>query len=147
MSYNNNGYNSNYGGRSSYGSGGYSRSSYSRGGGYGSGQRRQAKKHSGCKAGYSHGQQDAPYIRGWNYNRRNGMTSIIAGPYKKTSQHTSKSGIVWENWCAKVQCGRNQPYLVSCLYNTQSRKVIIKQMGLVMNPAKDYCGTFTKSRN
>ncbi len=144
---NNNNYRSNGGGGGGYQQNNYGRSNYNNGGNYynnGGGGQRQVKKHSGSKTGYSHGQQDHPYVTGWNYSRRNGMTKIICGPYKNTKKVTSKTGKVWENWCAKIQVGNQQPYLCSCMFDVQNRKVVIHQLGWVLNPAKNYCGTFTK---
>ena len=114
---------------------------------YNRGAQGTGKKRSGCKNGFANADQSAPYVRGWNASRRNGFTTIIAGPYKNTKKVTSKTGRVWENWCAKVQNGRQAPYLVSCLFDVSSGRVIINQLGMVMNPRTNYCGTFTKRKN
>lgn len=149
--YNNNYNRGSYGGNSyrsnSYGNnrGGYSRNNYGNsygGNGYSGGQNRQAKKRTGCKSG-----QDTngnPYVRGWNVSRQYGLVTFLCVPYGKTKQSQSKSGKVWENWMVKVQPKMGKEYIVGGMYDVQTRRVIIKDMGLVLNPKADYCGKFTK---
>jgi hypothetical protein len=138
-------YNNNNGG--GYGrnnnSGGYNRGGYS-GGGY---NRAPKKKRSGCTRGYAKGDQDKPFVRGWNASRIHGITSIFCSPYRKTEDHESKAGRVWQNWMAKVQVGRGAPYIVGCMYEVATGRVIVKDLGFVLNPNKNYCGGFSRKRN
>lgn len=121
--YNNN-YNNNHGG-------GYNKQTY--------------KKRSGAKSGIDkHGR---PYVNGWNANGRGEMISIIAAPYSSTRRHVGEQrGNSWENWCAKVQIGKHKPELHSCLYEVSTGRVIIKDLGFVMNPKTNYTGTFTRKK-
>ena len=108
-------------------------------------KQRTQKKHSGASFGYAHGDQEKPYIRGWKFDRRNGLRSFIASPYKGTKRIRSKSGREWENWVVKITLSNGQQILKSGLYDVANRKVIIKDLGFVMNPkAKNggYTGTF-----
>lgn len=110
------------------------------------------KKRSGCKFGMYQNQKQRrdgdgeaqPYVAGWRASR-GVITSILATPYKGTDSHKSKTGIVWQNWVAKVRVGTQQPYLTSALYNTMTRKVTIKALGYVLNPNAPnggYCGSY-----
>lgn len=110
------------------------------------------KKHSGAKFGFVHGEEGRPYVTGWNYSKSRGMVSIICSPYKgkssETKRRTSKSGKVWENWKAKVKHERTmQTVWYNCLYDVNGRKVIIKDLGMVIKPSSPnggYCGRFKK---
>lgn len=111
-------------------------------------QQRPQKKRSGAKFGYAQGDSDRPYITGWNASRRNGLTSFIAGPNKKTKRVESKNGRKWENWTCKVTNGYTTK-LVNCLFDVQNQKVIINDFGIVINPKAPnggYCGRFTRRK-
>lgn len=144
MSYYNNGgnnYSRNYnGGGRSYNGGGrsYSRSNYNGGG-------RPKKKHSGCRAGVD--RNGNPYVRGWNYSRRNGLVTYYCSPYKNTSEHESGNGRTWHNWMVRIQKNGEKQQLASCLYDPQKRMVTISEVGFVLNPQTNYCGHFGRSRN
>lgn len=102
------------------------------------------KKHSGAK--YGIGSNNAPYISAWNYSRRHGLVKVFCRPYKGTSVHTSKSGKEWHNWFVTVTAGYSVRNL-SGLYDPVTQRVIIKELGMVVNPKarnNGYCGTFTK---
>lgn len=105
----------------------------------------QIKKHSGCSSGLTKKDQTL-YVRGWKFDKRNGLRSFIAGPNKNTSDHKSKtSGRVWQNWTCKITEASGQSFLTSCLYDTTTGKVIINDLGFVMNPKArngGYVGTF-----
>ncbi len=108
---------------------------------------RQGKKKSGAKFGFSNGEADRPFVRGWRVTRRFGLITYLCGPNKKTKRVTSKTGKEWENWTCKIQFGDGNSRLISCLYNPQSKKVTISELGLVINPNAPnggYCGTFIK---
>jgi hypothetical protein len=138
-------YNNNYNGN-----GGYRRNNYNNSynnGGYNQGQNRPKKKRSGAKFGYSNGNAATPFVRGWKATRRFGLITYLCVPYKITRTHTSGSGKEWENWMLKIQFADGKTELKSCLYNVQSKKVIINDLGMVINPNAPnggYCGSFVK---
>lgn len=121
------------------------------------GGRNEPKKHTGCKTGSyvakkgsAHGKgTEVPFVRGWNYSKRHGMRTFLASPYSKTKQHKSKTGRIWENWMVTVQQEGQKDFTVSGLYDPQSRKVIINELSMVMNPNAPrggYCGRFYSGR-
>lgn len=135
---NNNGYNDrNYsasGNRSNYNNGGNRNSS-------------APKKHSGCSATVaSKGTYvGSTVVTGWNYSRRHGMVTFLAAPYSKSEVRTSKTGRQWVNYMVKVQPEKAASYIVSGLLEVATKRVIIKEMGMVMNPKGGrggYCGKF-----
>ena len=117
-----------YGGRS-YGGGG---GRYNNGGGFGGNNGGQPKKHSGATSGVD--KNDNPYVRGWKYDKRNGLRSFLACPYKGTKEVTSRTGRVWHNWMVKVTPQGQQSFIVSGLYDPQTKVVIIPELGFTMNP-------------
>lgn len=130
--------------------GGYNR--YRRDGGYNAGQygsynqnNRPRKKKSGAKAGVDKNRK--PYVRGWNASRRFGLRVFYCSPYKNTGQHDSRTGRTWENWMCRIQQQGAKEIIVSCLYDTTTRKVTIPEMSIVINPSTNYCGTNQKRRN
>ncbi|MBN8863275.1 MAG: hypothetical protein J0H92_07885 [Sphingobacteriales bacterium] len=155
MSYNNqyNGYGNRYG-FSPYrsngwnnGGGGYNRG-FNRGGNYRP-QQRQQKKHSGCKFGYSNGDQERPHVRGWKFDKTHGMRAFIAGPNKKTKRTTSRSGQTWENWTVKVT-GPHGVQLYNALYHHEKKRVYINDLGIVMSPnggSGGYVGPYFRRKN
>lgn len=110
-------------------------------------QVRQVKKHSGCTAGViGKGEyQGKRYLSGWKYSKRDGMVSFLAVPYNKSTEHRSETGKVWIPYMVKVQPKMQKEYIVSGLYDVQTNRVIIKELGIVMNPKGGrggYCGSF-----
>lgn len=105
----------------------------------------QIVKHSGCSAGQT--KDGKPYVRGWKFDKRNGLRSFIAGPTKNTENHKNKLGTkVWQNWAVKITMPSGESFLKSCLYDTTTGKVIINELGFVMNPKGGrggYVGSFT----
>lgn len=104
---------------------------------------REQKKHSGAKFGND--KNGKPYVSGWNYSRRNGLVSFLAVPYNGTSEHQSKSGKTWLNVMVKVNPSMSKPFITSGLMDMASKKVIINELGIVMNPNAPrggYCGKF-----
>jgi hypothetical protein len=125
-------------------SGGYQGMNYNQ-------NQQQRKKHSGAVSGVSKkdgllGSKQIPFVRGWNYSKAHGLVSFFAAPYGKTSAHKSKtSGKMWENWMVKVSPKMAKPFIVSGLYDQMSGKVIINELGMVLNPKAPnggYCGKF-----
>lgn len=107
--------------------------------------RQQPKKRSGAKAGTDkHGQM---YVRGWNVSRREGLRTFLAVPYKKSKQVKSKSGLTWVNVMVKIQRQGSPEHIVSGLYNVETRRVIIRELQMVINPSKNYCGTYIRRKN
>ncbi|WP_162903357.1 hypothetical protein [Taibaiella koreensis] len=129
---------------------GYGRWRQSSGGGYNQQyEQRQQKKRSGAKFGYSKGDNTRPYVRGWRATRRYGLITYICGPNKGTHVTTSGSGRDWENWTCKITFGDGNSRLCSCLYDRTSQKVVISELGIVINPKAangGYCGRFGKKR-
>lgn len=112
-------------------------------------QRRQykaePKKHSGCSAGLSNNADKTPYVQGWKVDKENGLRKFFAFPYKGTKQYTSETGKVWENWIVEITPKDGRKWITTCLYDVQTRKVIINDLGFVMNPKGGkggYVGTF-----
>jgi len=105
------------------------------------------KKHSGCKSGVftSDTRKNVPYVQGWNYSRAHGMVSIMCSPYSKTHVVTSGTGKNWETWIAKITPKMSAPFVQPCLFEVGTGRVIIKGLGIVMNPRAangGYCGKF-----
>jgi hypothetical protein len=98
----------------------------------------QQKKRSGCESGKD--KNDTPYVRGWKYDKTNGLRSFYACPYSKTKRVKSQNGSEWENWMIKVQHSDKTTTLHSCLYEISTKKVFIKEFGFVMNPKGGYKG-------
>jgi hypothetical protein len=102
---------------------------------------RPQKKRSGCKKGYINGEAERPYYSGWNFSKRNGFISIIAGPTKK-SKDREKDGKRFQIWLVKYKIGQYaKPQLTSGFLDLSSFKLRIPDLGLVMNPKTNYCGT------
>lgn len=148
MAYNNNNrgnWNNNNGGyNGGYNNGGYNNNGnrgYYNNQNYNNNQR--PKKHSG--ATFKNDKNGNPIVIGWNYSKTLGMRSFICSPYKGTKRVTSQSGQEWENWFVKCTVG-GQVMRYSGMFNLATKKVIIKDLGMVMNPAKDYCGAFFKRK-
>lgn len=100
-------------------------------------------KHSGCK--YGTDKNGNPYVRGWKYDKRNGMRSFLATPYSKTKAHKSAAGREWHNWMVKIQPEGQPSSIVSGLYDPVSKKVIVPELGFVLNPKGGkggYTGTY-----
>lgn len=104
-------------------------------------------KKSGASFGYSSGEKDRPYVRGWKASKRTGITTYMCSPYKsktsETKQHKSASGRIWENWACKVQPENQPAFFVSCLFEPATQKVIVPSMSMVINPKGGrggYCG-------
>lgn len=103
------------------------------------------RKRSGCTSGI--GKNGEKYVRGWKASKRKGLVVYLCTPYKDTKVHESKSGRKWENWVCKVQPESAQSYLISCLYDVMNNKVIINEIGYVLNPKGGrggYCGRFSR---
>lgn len=86
-------------------------------------------------------------ITGWNASKRKGMVTVLIAPYKGTAVHESKSGRKWVNMvCKVVYKDTGFEKLTSALYDPQSKKAIIPDLGWVVNPKArngGYCGTFS----
>lgn len=113
--------------------------------GYFTQPQRSVRKRSGAKQGYKLGDADRPFVRGWNKRRSTGFTTFMCNPYHATKRRKSKSGREWENWICEIKSGFTTQ-IVPCLYDVMGRKVIIQQYGIVINPAKNYCGTYAKKK-
>ena len=101
-------------------------------------------KHSGSASGVG---KAGPWVNGWNYSKRDGMTKIFCHRYKGSHTGTSKIGKRWEVWIAQITVGKNEPYIQPCLHYPDTGRVIINSLGFVLNPKapnKGYCGTFSK---
>lgn len=132
----------------SYGSGGYSQAPYTQNGW----NQRQKSKKSGAKSGVAHVRTTGEakhWVSGWQVRNRQ-LTSIMCGPYKDTRESKSKSGRIWHNWIAKIKPAAGAPYIQPCLYDAMTGKVIIRSLGMVINPKAPnggYCGTYKQTSN
>lgn len=123
--------------------GGWNKAPYQSNGYRGNTQQWQKpKKRSGCKTGTN--KSGDLYLTAWNVSKRHGFISIIAGAYSKTKEVKSKSGIVWQNWAVKVTPERQKPYFVSGMFNMQTRRLVIQELGMVANPNTRYFGTYKR---
>ncbi len=103
------------------------------------------KKHSGAKIVF--GKNGQKYISAWNYSGRHGLLSFFVSDYKKTRVHKSKTGKEWANVMVKVSGEKQKPYIVSGLLDMATDRVIINELGMVINPKAPnggYCGTFVR---
>ncbi len=108
-------------------------------------QQRVAKKHSGAKHGSDKNGQ--VYTSGWNYSKRHGLVTFLCVPYKKSKRVTSARGIEWINVMVKIKKTMSANQIVSGMMDFHSGRVIIKDLGLVINPKAPnggYCGTYNK---
>ncbi|PZP44044.1 MAG: hypothetical protein DI598_14965 [Pseudopedobacter saltans] len=107
----------------------------------------QPRKKSGAR--YSNDKNGNPCVTGWNASRSNGLVSFLCVPYRGTKTHET-SGKPWQNWMVKVQPKMGKQFIVSGLFSPQTKKVIISELGLVLNPNipnGGYCGRFGGNRN
>lgn len=142
MAYNNGNrnYNNGYRSQGGYSSGGYDRGGYQ--------NNRPQKKHSGCKSGTD--RNGKPYLQGWKYDKTNGLRKFYATPYNGTKETTSGSGKVWQNWFVRIQMSDGSELKTSGLFDKQQNKVVINQLGFVMNPrggAGGYVGPYYYKKN
>lgn len=146
MAYNNQNrnYNNRGGYNNRYGGGGGNYNNYNRGGNYNNGGNDRQKKKSGCTSGLT--RTNKPYVRGWKYDRTHGLRAFIAGPNAKSHVSQSQSGRDWVNWTAKVT-GPNGVELYNALFDVANNKVIIKDLGIVMNPKTNYVGPYFRRKN
>jgi hypothetical protein len=139
MSYNNNNshYNNNGGGNNNYQNNNNNNNNASK------------KKHSGATKGIDkNGKQ---YFRGWNFSKRRGMLTVFVTAYKSSSEHTSpKSGITYTNLMAKLHYkDSGVEKIVGALLSHKTHRVIIPELGMVLNPDapnKGYFGKFTRKK-
>jgi len=115
----------------------YNRGGYRSNNNYGNGnrnsyQQREQKKHSGCKSGTD--RNGKPYVQGWKFDKRNGLRSFYATPYKGTQEVKSKTGKVWQNWFVRIKNADGSEIKTSGMYDVSTGKVIIDSVGFVMNP-------------
>lgn len=120
---------------------GYSNQRYYNQRQYNQNYNQKPKKRSGCKSVVT--KNGDTVIVGWNFSKRYGLISFIAGANKKTKTFQGRTKD-WQNWTIKVSPKNQQPYLLNCLYNVTDNKVIVKDLGIVLNPKTNYCGTFTR---
>lgn len=102
------------------------------------------KKRSGAKFRYD--RKDRPIITAWNASKRRGLISCLVFEYKNTSEYDApKSGRTYKTMMAKVtfkDTGDEKLFPVSM--DIHSHKVVIEPLGMVINPSKDYFGTFSR---
>lgn len=102
------------------------------------------KKHSGAKKTINK-KDGSPVTTGWHYGKRFGLTTFLAVTTKNTSVHVSKAGHEWLNVMVKVSRDMQKDVLVSGLMHRMTGKVIINEMGIVINPAAPnggFCGRY-----
>jgi hypothetical protein len=105
---------------------------------------KKRRKHSGCTTGVDKNKKE--YVRGWNYSARRGMITAYVCEYKSTKETTSeKSGITYTNLMAKVvykDSGVEKIY--GALLSHKTKRIIIPELGMVLNPAAPNGGYFGK---
>lgn len=91
------------------------------------------KKRSGCQTGrWADGEY---WTNGWKASKRFGLVKFSAFTTKKTDSIQSGSGRSWlTNILVKVQKEFEKEQLFSGLMDPNTGKVVIKDLGMVMNP-------------
>lgn len=143
MGYNNYGNPQNYD-FNNYNSGGGNSSNYNNNLGGQNNRKSSGSKMSTISKGQYQGEQ---CVTGWNKQKRRGFISILCAPYKGTHEFTTQQGRKGVVWIAKVQFkdqGREDVF--PCIYWPDKRICVISKLDMVLNPAKDYCGTYNRSR-
>lgn len=115
---------------------------------YGGGGR--PRKHSGARASViSRGKRAGEKcVTGWNYSRGAGLVSFLASPYKDSRVVSSKVGRKWGTWILKITHKRTRTSEVKpCLYDMTTGKVVCEALGIVLNPATNYCGRYYRTKN
>lgn len=138
MSWSNN-YGNNYGNRGGYGN---QNRSFQRS------NNRPQKKRSGAKFGTD--KNGNAYVSGWKYDKTNGLRKFFASPYSGTKETKSQSGKVWCNWFVQITLPSGEVIRTSGLMDKSTNKVIIPQLGFVMNPrggAGGYTGPYYYKKN
>lgn len=112
--------------------------------------RRQAKKHSGCKKGiYKNAKgETGTYISGWNYSKRLGLVKFYAVATKFSEVVTSKRGVEYTSLMVLVDIPFRPQIKVKGFVNKEG-KCRIPSLGLVMNPSAPnggYCGKSQKPK-
>ena len=104
--------------------------------------RGQHKKKSGCKKGYKLGDKSRPYYSGWNKSKE-GFLTLFANPTKDTIDVPKKGGSgMYQKWIVEYKLGRfGKKQLATGFLDLQDLKLRIPDLGIVMNPKTDYCGT------
>lgn len=120
-----------------YNSGGYNSS-------YNGGSNRPQTKRSAARRGQSN--SGRPYVSGYN-KRRGNYLAFIAFPYKDTQEVKSQNGKTWQNWVIRYSVNRGPEALDTCLYEVASGRIIWKSKGMVINPNKNYAGTWKRREN
>lgn len=110
-----------------------------------SNSRSDYKKKSGCKIGVSkNGRQ---YITGWNVSKERGYITFIANRANDI-EYSSRGGKIWHRYVVNISIKRTmEKRVVSGLFDIDSKKLIIKELGMVANPKGGrggYFGTFNK---
>lgn len=121
------------------------------------------KKRSGCTFGTAI--NGGRYLRGWKYDKRNGLRSFFAFPknYDKSETRSSAKPIVktWKNettgktfevWQVKVQHEGGQVQIFPAIFNVGENKLVIERLGYVMNPkqfahGQGYIGRYYRRKN
>lgn len=121
----------------------------------------QRKKHSGAKYKSSTNSGE-PCIIAWNYSTRLGLVKMIASPKlthtttgltgksrSKSDNARKTSNPNWELWNVKLQLRDGVKWFLG-FFNINSKKLIIKDLQMVINPSAPnggYAGRFYKSKN
>jgi len=136
-----------------YSQGGYSapRSNYRSGygGGYNRGYQQQQppRKHSGSKITRMRSDDKSrdglDCIVGWNKSKSRGFIKFVAVPCRDTK--TKSQNPDTEKWVANVTFADGKKTFTA-FYNVATKKLVIPDLEMVANPAKDYFGTFVKRR-
>ena len=112
-------------------------------------------KHSGAKKGFypvtvkgilGGKIEQKPYTTGWNYSRRHGLVTFLCVEYSKSVAVVSPtSNRTWLNVMVKVKKSMSPDFITSGMMDLSTGSVIIKDLGIVINPKAPnggYCGRY-----
>jgi hypothetical protein len=103
---------------------------------------RELKAHSGAvygtykrdKQGLLGGTEDVPYVRGWNYTKRDGTVSFFCSPYKNTHEYTTKSGKIFHTWICKITDRFGKSSVVPCSFEPATKRVFLNGANFMLHP-------------
>lgn len=104
------------------------------------------KKKSGCKAWFKEF-PDGSYSEGltaWRKSRGVFMKAFVSTFKNSDVEYTSKTGNVYIKVRCQIDYDNGNQKVFYPLMNLQTKKVVIKDLGLVLNPKKNYFGTYKR---
>ena len=99
------------------------------------------KKRTGCKRWNKDGKQG---LTSFNCSKSKGVVSIMTTVYDD-EEFQSKNGQIYVKCVSNILYKNSGNELTEFgLMNKASGKVVLKKLGWVLNPQKNYCGSFKK---